>query len=139
MDFDMECLKVKNRVKTIVEIVKNSFLNTILILILVLFCVFKITHTKPLFIMSPSMEPTIMTHTFVLGKEVNPEEEMQIGGVYLYKNPEKPYTITHRIVDKENGFYIFKGDNNKLEDAPVDRNWIKYKIIWYKNMKKEKI
>ena len=40
--------------------------------------------------------------------------------------------VIHRLVGiTEQGAYIFKGDNNELPDAAVDREQIGYRIFWF--------
>lgn len=91
---------------------------------------------RPFFIMSESMEPTIMTHQFVVAVPVQPED-VEVGDIVtydLYSNvtDKIKQTIIHRVVTiNEDGTFIFKGDNNQSEDKPVAASRIGYKIIWY--------
>ena len=91
---------------------------------------------RPFFIMSESMEPTIMTHQVVVAVPVEPED-VEVGDIVtydLYSNvtDKIKQTIIHRVVAiNEDGTFIFKGDNNQSEDKPVSASRIGYKIIWY--------
>jgi signal peptidase I len=91
---------------------------------------------RPFFIMSESMEPTIMTHQVVLAVPIEPED-VEVGDIVtynLYSNVSESIkqTIIHRVVAiQEDGTFIFKGDNNEKLDNPVDASRIGYKIIWY--------
>lgn len=113
------------------------------LIIVLSMCITKITSGKatvfgyrPFFIMSESMEPTIMTHQFVIAIPVEPEDVV-VGDIVtydLYSNisPMIKQTIIHRIVDiNDDGTFIFKGDNNKNTDKPVDVSRIGYKVICY--------
>ena len=91
---------------------------------------------RPFFIMSESMEPTIMTHQLVVAMPVNPEE-IEVGDIVtydLYSNLSNviKQTIIHRVVAiNDDGTFVFKGDNNSEADRPVDASRIGYKVIWY--------
>ena len=84
------------------------------------------------FIMSESMEPTIMTHQFVVGKTLSEEEDIEIGDIVAYEKGEGLIrkTVIHRVIEKpDNGSYILKGNNNTNPDLPVDRGHILYRIV----------
>lgn len=91
---------------------------------------------RPFFIMSASMEPTIMTHQLVVAVPVNPED-VEVGDIItydLYSNISSSIkqTIIHRVVAiNDDGTFVFKGDNNDEADKPVDASRIGYKVIWY--------
>ena len=83
------------------------------------------------FIMSESMEPTIHTHQFVIGKAVY-HGEPQIGDVVAYEKGDFPLkkVVIHRIIGvTEEGLYLLKGDNNEVEDLPAKKSQIAYKIV----------
>ena len=83
------------------------------------------------FIMSESMEPTIHTHQFVVGKTLSDEADIEIGDIVAYEKGEGMIkrTIIHRMIDRtEEGLYLLKGDNNSRSDYPVQRYRIKYRI-----------
>lgn len=77
-------------------------------------------------IASPSMVPTIKVNDAVIIKRVN-NDNLQVGDIITFANDDlnvNGYTITHRIVGKEqtsNGEYIYytKGDNNNREDNGI--------------------
>lgn len=131
IDLDMTCFKAQQNIKRIGKLIQTHFLNVLFIVVLVSVLVCKIAGIKPLFIMSPSMEPTLMTHSFVLAKAVSDEEDVEVGEIYLYKSPSKNHTITHRLIAQNENELTFKGDNNELEDQPVQRDWVQYRIFWY--------
>ena len=67
------------------------------------------THVVP----TGSMEPTIMTGSVVfssleIGDDIKEED------IIVFESPNDPeVSIVHRIVEKEDGEYITKGDNNE--------------------------
>lgn len=87
---------------------------------------------KPFFIMSGSMEPTIMTHQIVIATPID-AEDVQIGDIISYETDTK--TVIHRVVDiNEDGTFEFLGDNNAGQvksDKGVTPEQIGYKIVWY--------
>ncbi len=76
-----------------------------------------------------------MTGDFVLTKTVD-AQDVQLGDIVTYRKADESgklthYTVIHRIVEEQNGQYIFKGDNNDFYDAPVNPDQITYKVILY--------
>jgi signal peptidase len=123
--------------------VKNTIINIITVIAIVCVSSFIITsimfHKPSIFgyrafyIMSESMEPTIMTGQLVLGETID-AEDVQSGDIIAYKKGNK--MIIHRVIVvlNENGnlSYVFKGDNNQFQDKDmVDASQIMYKIIKY--------
>ena len=82
--------------------------------------------------MSPSMEPTIMTHQIVLAKTCD-ADGVQVGDIVAYDKDNSSKTIIHRITKiNEDGTFVFKGDNNEVRDeADIRPEQILYKIVWY--------
>lgn len=82
-------------------------------------------------VISPSMEPTIMTDDIAIGKKVYPDDEIIVGETYIYDS-SYGLKIIHRIIDQnEDGDYIFKGDNNEVADYdPVTREQIEIKYLF---------
>ncbi len=77
-----------------------------------------------------------MTGDFVLTMAVN-AQNVQIGDIVTYRKMDESgklthSTVIHRIVEEQDGQYIFKGDNNDSYDAPVDPKQITFKVVWYK-------
>lgn len=64
-------------------------------------------------VLSGSMEPYLKTGALVFTDTSKTQPE--IGDVIMFQQSDMK--ITHRVVNKENGTYITKGDANKLEDA----------------------
>ena len=87
-------------------------------------------------VVSASMEPTIMTGDFVL-TQVADADSVETGDIVTYRRKNEKgkltnYTVIHRITGKNAaGQFIFIGDNNNHDDAPVDPEQITYKVIWY--------
>jgi signal peptidase len=62
------------------------------------------------------MWPVLKTNDLILMKGVNPAD-VAIGDIIIFKH-QGGFTI-HRLIRKENGKYITKGDANGSEDAPI--------------------
>lgn len=90
---------------------------------------------RPYFIMSGSMEPTIMTHQFVLAVPVDPDD-VAVGDIitydrYLNEKQTIKKTIIHRVIEVDENMIVCKGDNNENADKPISSDQIGYKIILY--------
>ena len=90
---------------------------------------------RPYFIMSGSMEPTIMTHQLVIGIPVN-ASDVQVGDIITYDrystvSKSIKQTVIHRVISIDDKEVICKGDNNEHADAPVSIDRIGYKVIIY--------
>lgn len=70
------------------------------------------------YVESGSMKPLLSVGAIVM---VDPHQEAEVGDVAMYRVGDG-YVI-HRIIDEENGEYIFKGDNVGNPDAaPVPKS-----------------
>lgn len=91
---------------------------------------------KLVYVASESMEPEIMTGAYGITKNIKPED-VKIGDIITYatKTANGSYkTIIHRVIGiTPNGYFIFKGDNNKMSDEPVAPSQIRQKLIYFKN------
>ena len=67
-------------------------------------------------VVSQSMEPVLHRGDLLV---VVGEKEPQIGDIVIYQSEASKFTIVHRIIKKENGGYIIKGDNNAGPDPGV--------------------
>jgi len=75
---------------------------------------------------SGSMLNTLQPENEIELTKVGAEERIYCGHVYVFEQNNK--TIIHRFVyETTGGLYYFKGDNNPLYDAPINRSQIKYK------------
>ena len=52
-----------------------------------------------------------------------------MGDIVTYKNPDIPFTITHRIIQVTEDGFVLKGDNLEKADGVVKREWLRYRII----------
>jgi len=79
---------------------------------------------------SNSMRPTFSTGALVV---IVPEENYQVGQVITYQASEYEQDIvTHRIVGKDEGGFITKGDANNIKDERiVSENQIKGKVVFH--------
>ena len=58
-------------------------------------------------------------------------EDVEVGDVVLYINPELGYPIIHRVINKSSEGYITKGDRNPAPDPWVVRKeWVKGKAAF---------
>lgn len=127
-------MKIEDIFDKVKKIAVNAFLVITLTVAGSLIVTGLITHKasvfglRPFYIMSESMEPTIKTGQVVLAVPATPDK-VEIGDIVSYRKGYK--TIIHRIIDKNDEYFIFKGDNNESEDAPVEYENIGFKIIAY--------
>ncbi len=74
-------------------------------------------------VITDSMEDTIPAQSYILIEKVNDaEQEVSVGDIITFKSNNsdiKGKLNTHKVVriDKENGWFITKGENNVAEDA----------------------
>jgi len=68
-------------------------------------------------ITSGSMWPVLKTNDLILMKGVEPAD-VQIGQIIIFRH-EGGFTI-HRLIRKEKGKFVTKGDANGVEDNPID-------------------
>lgn len=123
------------------EIVKK-ILNSILISITILIIIFnlyvlynreilkkndiKIFGYSAFVIVSGSMEPTINVDDLIIIKEKNVYNENDI---ISYKSNNNSI-ITHRIIKIENNLLYTKGDNNNVEDEPIEFSQVLGKLVY---------
>ena len=84
------------------------------------------------YIMSESMEPTIMTNQFTIAHTISPEN-VEVGDILAYDRGD--IVVIHRVIEvdetaKGRVFY-FQGDNNDFVDNPVYEEQIMYEIVVY--------
>lgn len=133
---------VKKRVKKIFDIIGTIFL--VLSLCALGLSIFVVSTTKdkedayvfgykPIYVLSGSMEPTMMTDSVIIVKQTSPDE-IDVGDIVLFKVTEngKSKLITHRIVGFNGEEVITKGDNNKVKDnfsQKITKADIKSKVV----------
>lgn len=74
---------------------------------------------RPIFVMTGSMEPYMMTNSLCLTEKVESLDEIAVGDVitfHLEDSNGKRLNITHRIVSIDDGIINTKGDNNSVTD-----------------------
>lgn len=118
----------KNKVRKIIDWTLFVFLLAVLALVIIPLLP-KAPYSLKM-VTSNSMRPTFSTGALVV---VTPEENYQIGQVITYQASEYEQDIvTHRIVGKDEGGFITKGDANNIEDERiVSENQIKGKVIFH--------
>ena len=106
----------------------DGVLRNVLIVNLLLIASFLISPYKPLIIRSDSMEPVLPVGSIVLAEKVYDTSMLKIGDIVTYKNPDIPFTITHRIIEVTEQGFITKGDNLDKSDGEIKREWVSYRI-----------
>ena len=98
--------------------------------ILLVFTIIKVSQTpkgegaflfgyRPVFVLTGSMEPYMMTNSICLTKQVDSIDDIRVGDVVTFHIESRSgniLNITHRIVEIENGIINTKGDNNRVKD-----------------------
>lgn len=90
---------------------------------------------RPVFALTGSMEPEIMTHSIMLTKKVDKPSDIKendIVSFYVTQNGRR-VNVTHRIRKIEAGYIITKGDNNESEDlypVPIEDVHSKVVTVW---------
>lgn len=86
----------------------------------------KFLGISPLIVLSGSMQPAINAGDIVVIRE-QPSEQYKLGDVATYLDGTTAFT--HRIVGKEAGGFILKGDNNNVSDDIVPREQFLGKVV----------
>ena len=83
----------------------------------------------------PSMYPTLKSGDSYILNKYNSPDDIKIGDVIVFKNPDEAISIVHRVVKKSYSGVITRGDNNNLYDDYV----VKFEDIfgWIKFVKRE--
>jgi len=113
----------------------------IMVIIILSICVIKNRQVlceklpvRLLIVKSNSMYPTLQIGDFILIKRNN---DYKKGDIITY-DYESNYLVTHRIIEKNNNFFITKGDNNNSEDDKfIQLDNIKGKVILILNRKNQ--
>lgn len=113
----------------------------IMVIIILSICVIKNRQVlceklpvRLLIVKSNSMYPTLQKGDFILIKRNN---DYKKGDIITY-DYESNYLVTHRIIEKNNNFFITKGDNNNSEDDKfIQLDNIKGKVIFILNRKNQ--
>lgn len=113
----------------------------IMVIIILSICVIKNRQVlceklpvRLLIVKSNSMYPTLQKGDFILIKRNN---DYKKGDIITY-DYESNYLVTHRIIEKNNNFFIAKGDNNNSEDDKfIQLDNIKGKVILILNRKNQ--
>lgn len=81
-------------------------------------------------ITSGSMWPQLKIDDLILMKGIK-GEEAKVGEIIIFKN-DKGFTI-HRLIKKQGDMFITKGDANNIEDAPITKDQIIGRIVYFRN------
>ena len=52
------------------------------------------------------------------------------GDILIYRKSGSDFTIVHRLIETNDGFYITKGENNNVADPPVAKNYVVGKVVF---------
>ena len=139
-------MKNSNKAKTVFNKISNVFGTVILVLSLffLAFSIYTVSTTanredayvfgyKPIYVLSGSMEPTMMTDSVAIMKKANPND-IEVGDIVMFKIQDNNTSklITHRIIGFNGENVITKGDNNKEEDHfkyNITKSDIKAKVV----------
>lgn len=103
-----------------------SYICYVVIGVYALICIPMIFGSKPVVVLSGSMEPTFSKGTIIYYKPV-PQEEIAAEDIVTYQLNET--LVTHRVKRIENGEFITQGDANNTEDGrPVPYSSIQGKV-----------
>jgi len=118
----------RNKVRRIIDWTLFVFLLAVLALVVIPLLP-KAPYSLKM-VTSNSMRPTFSTGALVV---IVPEENYQVGQVITYQASEYEQDIvTHRIVGKDEGGFITKGDANNIKDERiVSENQIKGKVVFH--------
>lgn len=96
----------------------STFAVTIIVIIAIALSAARIIGLQGYTVESNSMAPTYPVDSFVLVKNI-PPDEIEIGDIITYVFNEDGMLVTHRVtaVDAEKETFITKGDNNNVPDA----------------------
>ena len=78
-------------------------------------------------ITSGSMWPVLKENDLILVKGAS-GAEVEVGQIIIYQNA-KGFTI-HRLIKKENGKLVTRGDANNIEDQPIEENAVIGRVIY---------
>lgn len=87
----------------------------------------KIFGNSCLIVITGSMEPTIHIKELIIIQE---QEKYKINDIVTYKNGENNF-VTHRIVEIYEDKFIARGDNNTINDEPVELKNIEGKVVFH--------
>ena len=87
----------------------------------------KIGGFSVLSVNSGSMLPELQVGDIIIIKECS---EYEIGDIITY-NVDDEYLVTHRIIEKEENYFVLKGDSNNTRDnLQVTKDKIEGKVIF---------
>ena len=88
-------------------------------------CAPMIFGSKPVVVLSGSMQPTYSMNTIIYYKKV-PDVEIREGDIISYQMRDE--VVTHRVKRLENGNVVTQGDANNKEDKPITYDAILGKV-----------
>ncbi len=93
---------------------------------------------RPVFVLTGSMEPYMLTNSICLTKEVDSMDDIAVGDVVTFHvegQSGNDLNITHRIIEIKDGIINTKGDNNSVsDDLPLTIDNIEAKVVCVFNL-----
>ena len=121
----------------------KKILGILIIIVIIILSICVITNRNELceklpirflIVKSNSMYPTLQKNDIILIKR---NSDYKKGDIITY-DYENNYLVTHRIIEKNNNFFVTKGDNNNSEDEKsIQLENIKGKVITILNRKSQ--
>ena len=108
--------------------IKNIIFGIIYFLVIVYLAIYIpcLWGSKPLVIMSGSMEPILKVGGILYYEEID-LNDFKDGDILVYQTKE--HIISHRIVDVIDDSFITKGDANNTQDEPITNDMVVGKVI----------
>lgn len=138
--------KPENTILNVLRAIKNVFFGSLLVILVITLIVNLITRINgdtPVFfgysvyrVSSDSMTPYLEVGDIILSKQCDPMT-LRYGDVITYNGLTGEYagkSITHRVIrepyqDGDSFFLITKGDDNPVEDTPVNVSQVSGKML----------
>lgn len=95
---------------------------------------FSIFGYRPIYALSGSMEPTILTNSISLTKQYKNPDEIRVGDIAAFtvtENSGEKIDVVHRIIEiTDDGTVITQGDNNNAPDSfTLTRDDMQAKVV----------
>lgn len=108
--------------------IADRMLWLVFVVNVVLIAAFLVSPYKVLVVRSDSMEPALKVGSIVIAERLGDAASLRVGDIVTYKNPAVPFTITHRIIEVTEEGFVTKGDNLKIDDGEIPREWVRYRV-----------
>ena len=103
--------------KKVLNIISNIFVY-ILIILLIIIIISKIQGIEYKVVLTPSMEPELPVGSLLVIKPTE-YEDIKIGDDVTYIRSNSNVVVTHRVIQKEDGYITTQGIANDIADNPI--------------------